>query len=130
MAVRPNTAARNGILDDGLAHFDGATLAIYTGTQPSAGGGATAETQLATGTLPTPAFAAASAGGRAPASNWSASIGTNGTAGWARLTKGSAIIDMDVGQGSGSLSLETVTLVDGDTVVVTGGSISLPSNDA
>lgn len=132
MAVRPNEAASNAVLDEGLDHFDGGTVEIRTGTQPSAGGGSASGTLLATITLPNPAFAAASSRGRGPASTWTDTVDASGTAGWARIeaASGGAIIDVAVGEGSGDLSLDDAALVEGGTVQVTGGAISLPGNDA
>lgn len=129
MAVRLDTTGRNKILDSGLDAFDGAGIKIYTGTQPATGGGSHADTELASGTLPTPAFAAASSGGRAPNSSWSLTVGANGTAGWARITApGGGIIDMAVGLGSGDLSMDDTSLVSGGTVSVTSGPITLPAS--
>ena len=130
MAFRPNEAARNLILDDGMNGFDGAAITYYSGTQPGAGGGSHSETLLATGALGTPAFAAASGGAVSPASTWSGSISETGTAAWARITQGSAIIDMDVGTSGASLNLDDVAFEDGGSVNVTGGTITLPGNDA
>lgn len=131
MPVRPNAAASNGILDDGLGHFDGAGIKIYSGTQPTTGGAATGGTELASGTAPSPAFAAASGRAAAVASNWTLSVGTTGTAGFLRITKSTAIIDIDIGQGSGSLSLDNTSLVSGGTVTISAGTgVTLPGNDA
>jgi hypothetical protein len=133
MAVRPNAAASGAILDEGLDAWDGATLEIYTGTQPGTGGAATGETLLASITLPTPAFAAADGRSRSPAANWTGSVSTSGTAGWARLTNASTeVIDLNIVESptEGDLQLDDVTLVEGGTVSVTGGNITLPGNDA
>jgi hypothetical protein len=132
MAVRPNVNGSNAVLDDGLDHFNGGSLQIRTGTQPGTGGATATGDLLATITLPTPAFGAASSRGRGPASNWSASVSASGTAGWARMeaSSGGAVVDLAVGEGSGDLSLDDVALVEGGTVTVTGGAISLPANDA
>lgn len=136
MPVRPNAAARNLILTSGLGGFDGADIEYYDGTQPGAGGGSVgAATLLASGTLPTPAFAAASAGARAVASNWEATGGvgiTAETAAWARIeTAGGAIIDLDVSDTSGALVLDTLTVNEDDIIRVNGGTgITLPGNDA
>lgn len=129
MAVRLDTTGRNKILDSGLDAYNSAGIKIYNGTQPATGGGSHADTELASGTLPASAFAAASAGARAPASTWSLTVGTTGTAGWARITaSGGGIIDMSVGQGTGDLSLDDSSLVSGGTVSVTGGTITLPAS--
>ena len=130
MAVRLNTAARNGILDSGANHFNGGTLKIFTGTQPATGGGSHSDTELASGTISSPAFAAASSGSVSPNATWTASIGANGTAGWARLeaSAGGAMIDFAVGLGSGDLSLDDTSLTSGGVVNVTGGTITLPAS--
>ena len=130
MAFRPNAAARSGIMDDGINHFNGATITIFTGTQPGEGGGSHSDTTLSSGTLPSPAFGAATAGAAGPATSWSLSISATGTAGWARITQGSAILDLDVGTTGADLNLDTLSLEDGGSVAVSGGSITLPGNDA
>lgn len=130
MPCRPNEAASNAILDSGLDFFDGATITLYTGTQPTAGGGSHSDTELASGTLPDPdAFAAASGRGRAP-NGWTVTGVAAGEAGWARVTQGSAIIDWDVGEGSGSLSLDDTTIAVSDEVEISAGTgVILPGND-
>jgi hypothetical protein len=133
MPLRPNEAARDLILDDDLDAFDGADFEFFDGTQPSAGGGAHSDNELAAGTLPTPAFAAAASGERGPASAWLAPVGVGITAqtiGWCRITQGAAIIDMDVGEGSGTLSLAETEVSEGETISVNAGAITLPGNDA
>lgn len=131
MPLRPNAAARAGIANDGFNHFAGATLTLYTGSQPSAGGGTPSGSAIASGTAPTPAFANSTTGSAALASNWTLTVSNNGTAGFMRMTKGSAIMDMDVGEGSGTLSLDETALTTGGTVTISGGTgLTLPGNDA
>jgi hypothetical protein len=136
MPTRPNEAARNAILTEGLDHFDGAVATLYEGPQPDAGGGsAGASTPIASGTLPTPAFAAASGGGRGPASNWTleGAVGvTDEEAGWLRVEQtGGATIDFEVSDTApASLVLDSTTVNEGDLVRVVGGSVFLPDNDA
>jgi hypothetical protein len=133
MPLRLNTLASNAILDSGLNALNGATIKLYDGTQPSAGGGSTTDTELASGTLPSPAFGVASNRGRGPADNWELVGGasaTGQTASWARIqTSGGAIVDLDVGTTNESLVLTTAAISEFDIVRVTGGAIFLPGND-
>ena len=130
MAFRPNAAARSGIMDDGINHFNGASITILDGSQPAEGGGSHSDATLASGTLPSPAFGAASSGGAGPATNWTLSISATGTAGWARITQGSAHLDLDLGTSGADLNVDTLSLEDGGSVSVTGGNVTLPGNDA
>lgn len=133
MSFRPNIGARNGVLDEGVSYFDGLTITIYTGSQPGSGGGSTAETVLASGTIPTPAFDAADAGAASVASNWPLSITATGTAGWARITDGAGgVVDLSCGadESGEDLELSTTSLENGGTASVTFGTITLPNNDA
>lgn len=130
MAVRPNAAARQGIVTDGFAHFNGATITIFNGTQPATGGGSHSDTTLASGTLPSPAFATGANGSRGPASAWNLTVSADGTAGWARITQSGAHIDLSVGEGSGDISLDETTLENGGSISIASGSLTLPGNDS
>lgn len=134
MAVRYNEAASNGILTSGFSIFDEGAIAYYDGTQPAEGGGSIGgSTLLASGTLPDPAFAAASDRGRGPASNWDA-VGEESvddeTIGWARITgTGGAILDLAVGTTGEDINFSSVTVSEDDIVRINDGAIILPGND-
>jgi hypothetical protein len=134
MPLRLNVLASNAVLDSGLNALNGATIKLYDGTQPGTGGATiTTETELASGTLPSPAFAPASSRGRGPADSWEltgGALATGQTATWARIsTSGGAIVDLDVGDTNESLVLTTTEISEFDIVRVTGGAIFLPGND-
>lgn len=115
------------------------TLKIYAGTQPTDANTAVgAQTLLATLTFSATAFGSSAASGTTPSRKATAtanaitgdtSADATGTAAWFRLLKSdgtTVIMDGDVGQGSGILSLATTSLVAGEDVEVTSFTISAP----
>lgn len=69
MAFKQNTASRNVVADAFADLFDGATLTIRSGAAPGPNSAASGSV-LATITLPTPAFGAASSGATALSGTW------------------------------------------------------------
>lgn len=132
---RITAAVANAMLDNGLGEVsaiaDGGKLCIYTGTQPASGGGAlSGNTLLATLTMGTPAFAAASAGilvanAITPESNAPAT----GTATWFRLYESDGttpLLDGSVGTSSCDLNLSSTSIASGATVTATSLQITMP----
>lgn len=128
--VRNAALAAVGALAD--AGSGPGTLKIYTGAQPGAAGAAPTGTLLATFVLTDPAYGAPSAGSMALDADpdISAVCAADGTAGWGRVadSDGNAIYDgaCTVSGGGGEFILNEVTLLNGQTVVLLSGSISIP----
>jgi hypothetical protein len=128
LSTTAKNAGTNAIVDllDG-----GGTINFYSGTMP-----ATPETAistqilLATLTLSTPAFAAAS-GGSAAASAITddTSADETGVVTWARILNSSsvAVMDVDVGTSGASITLNTTNVVESGTVRITGFSFGVGS---
>ena len=133
LSAATRNAAANAVVDLIDAGAGDGTIKIYDGTAP-----ATADTAVSTQNLITthnfadPAFGDAAAGvvtagtvddGTAP--------GTGGpwTAAWARIadSNGDEVMDVDVGTSGTTLILNTVTITDGATISVTGGTFTMPS---
>jgi len=131
MAERLNDAARNRQADSIGDDFNNATLKIYTGTQPAAGGAATG-TLLVTITLPADAMGASSAGVAAKAGTWSGVAGNTGTAGWFRIesSAGSRWYDGAVTAtgGGGEIELTSTSITSGQTVTVTSFTVTQPAS--
>lgn len=130
MAERLNDAARNRQADSIGDDFNNATLKIYTGSQPAAGGAATG-TLLVTITLPADAMAAASAGVASKSGTWSGVAGATGTAGWFRIesSAGSRWYDGAVTGtgGGGEIELTSTSITSGQTVTITSFSVTQPA---
>jgi hypothetical protein len=131
MAERLNDAARNRQADSIGDDFNNATLKIYTGTQPAAGGVATG-TLLVTITLPADAMGASSSGVASKAGTWSAVAGNTGTAGWFRIesSAGSRWYDGEVTAtgGGGEIELTSTSIVSGQTVTITSFTVTQPAS--
>lgn len=131
MAERLNDAARNRQADSIGDDFNNATLKIYTGTQPAAGGAATG-TLLVTITLPADAMAAASGGVASKSGTWSATASDTGTAGWFRIesSAGSRWYDGAVTAtgGGGEIELTSTSITSGQTVTITSFSVTQPAS--
>ena len=134
MTLTLSTSLANSFVDLVVDSLDGGspgTVKIYSGSRPAtpddALGGATL---LATLTLGNPAFG--SSASRAATVNAVASVtaANTGTAAWFRAatSAGTAKFDGSVTAtgGGGDLTLNTVSLVSGGTVNVTGGTIASP----
>ena len=127
MAVQMNTTTRNARLDT-IESTNGTSCAleIRSGAQPADCAAAGTGTILVTINLPTDWMAAASAGTKAKAGTWQdASADATGTAGHFRVYNSQATKDGttcfaqgSVGQGSGDLSLDNVSIVAGQQVTI------------
>lgn len=130
MAERLNDAARNRIADSVGDDFNNATLKIYTGTQPAAGGAATG-TLLVTITLPADAMGAAASGVASKSGTWTGTPGNTGTAEWFRIesSAGSRWYDGAVTAtgGGGDLELASTTINSGVPVTISSFTITQPA---
>jgi len=142
MAIGLSTAAANTLLDSGIgAAFDGANdiLEIRSGTRPVAGATLAADeaptgTVLASFTLVTDSFAAASAGTIVGATPWTeASAPAAGTASWFRLKQSTDTgvystteirIDGNVAAAGSDLNLSTIAIAIADQVTITQFDLS------
>lgn len=128
------TAIRNAMTDaivDSLDAGSGAgTIAIRSGSRPTAPSDSATGTLLATVTCSDPAFGAASAGAASLSDPASVLAVATGTATWFRAfdSTGAACFDGSVTAtgGGGDLTLGTVAITSGLAVDVTGGTISVP----
>ena len=130
MAVQLSVAERNARLNT-IPTTAGASaiLRIYTGTQPATCATATSGTQLVTMTLPATYFAAAASGAMAFTGTWTGTAAATGTAGYFRIwdnavanchAQGSVTV---TGSG-GDLTTASTTITSGDTVNVTGFTLT------
>lgn len=143
MALRFSTGLRNHLLNSignsasGVS-FDGGTLSIYTGSQPSTADAAPIGTLLVEVTLPADAFAVASNGIMAKSGTWQATAVAAGTAGWFRLARagdsgGSSSTDIRIDGavtavgGGGELQVDNPSLAAGQQFTVGTFSISFPA---
>jgi hypothetical protein len=129
MAVQLSVAARNARLD--AIETEGGTSAILkirTGAQPADCAAADSGTVLATLNLPSDYLAAASGGSKAKSGTWQdASADATGTAAHFRLYKSDGVtcfLQGSVGQGSGDLSLDNTSIVAGQTITITGFTLT------
>lgn len=107
-------------------------LAIYTGTQPSTGGGAlSGNTLLVQFSLPSGVFPSASGGVLTAGSIPTAVAGNTGTATWFRLYQSdgtTTIVDGTVGTSGADLNLASTTITTGDTIAITSFTITMPQS--
>lgn len=140
MAVRLATATRNALADAVATRADSgagaATVKVYTGAQPaSANDTIGASTLLATFTLNDPSFNAAASGAisliTSPAISTTGAA--TGTAGWFRMESSTpaTVIDGSVTAtgGGGDMTLDNTSITSGQTVNLTGGTVTMPSGE-
>ena len=139
MVARISTVARNAGADGIVDLIDvGGTgeTRIYTGTQPANPQTAlSGNTLLATLPFSATAFGAASAGvATANAITSDTSVDATGTATFARSLDGGGVdptdvvIDMDIGQGSGTLDFDNVSFVIGGTAAISSMTVTVPES--
>lgn len=135
MAVRISEAVRNAELDAITTAVDAGSgaglLRIYTGSQPATAATAASGTLLVEIALNDPSFGAASGGvitldddpqpGGAAVSD--------GTAGWARVLDSdeTTVFDGSVGTSGADFTINTAAITTGQTVKVTGGTLTRPA---
>lgn len=137
--LKVSTGLANGMLgNEGIdASFDGGVLEIRSGSQPSSPDDAPTGTLLASITIPTPSFNAASGGNRTKNGTWTTTASTGGTAAWFRLRTsgdggGSSTIDkrMDgnIGTVDEDLVLNSAAIGATDTVTVDTATLSFTTS--
>jgi hypothetical protein len=146
MTFKLSTTARNAAVDGVVDLIDAGAvvglMGIFTGTQPANPQTAFTGTLLSTIYFSDPAFSAAGAtnpgqaeagaGAGGPAITSDTAIEATGTAGWARVYNGDAIdpddavFDVDIGQGSGTLSFDSTTFQEFGTCTITSMIITIP----
>lgn len=128
-----STAGKNAAMDAVTALIDagsaGGKIKIYDGTKPAGPNTAiSTQTLLATLTLSTTGFGAAS-GGVATANTITAGTAVaTGTASWARITDSddNAVIDVTVGTSGCDINLTSVALSSGISVGITSATLTHP----
>jgi len=127
MAHTQNNALRSVMADAYADVWDGGTLTIRTGAAPGSNETATG-TVLATITLPTPAFGAASNGVVAKAGTWQdASADADGTAAHYRMVSGSYVAEgtvTETGSG-GDLEVDNAVFATGQSFTITSFSTTV-----
>lgn len=135
MATRISDEVRTFAVDAIVDALDlgpgAATIKVYTGAQPADADDAASGSLLVTITMSDPAFGAGAAG-VATADNTpalSAVASGAGVAGWFRAADSTDAnrIDGSVGEGSGELSLDNTDIAIGQTVTVTGWTVTVPA---
>lgn len=129
MAIQLSVAARNARLNAIETEVGtSAVLKIRTGAAPADVATADSGTVLATLSLPSDWLADAASGSKAKAGTWQdTSADASGTAAHFRIYKSdgtTAVLQGTVGQGSGDLSLDNVTIVAGQTVTISGFTLT------
>lgn len=130
MALRKNTGTVNEQIDLLGSLFDGGTLEIYTGSQPSDPDDSPSGSLLATISIPNPAFGSPSDGVITKSGSWSATATDTGVAGWARFISSDTNKTMDVvvtdTPGGNDLLINTLSITVGNTVTVVSLTIAEP----
>ena len=120
--------ALNAALDTPLSS---GTIEIYDGSQPATPDVAvTSQNLLATMTIGSTAFGAASGGTKTANAITSGVAGATGTASWFRCYKtgGSvAVLDGSVGTSGCDMTIATTAIVSGATVACTAWTVSMPA---
>ena len=131
MALTISNGAGNAMVDAIVDRVDGGspgTIKVYTGSKPASPDDAATGTLLATFTLANPAFGAASTKSATLNTVAAVTAAATGTAGWFRAANsgGTAQFDGTVGTAAADLNLNTVSIVSGDDVEITSGTVSIP----
>jgi hypothetical protein len=134
LSTAANLARRNAALAAVIAAIDGGsgagTIQIRTGASPGANSAATG-TLLVTVTLIDPSFGSVSAGSATLADPAAVLAVASGTAGHCRVLDSSANVIMDgtvtATGGGGDLTLASTAISSGQSVDVTGGTLTQPA---
>jgi hypothetical protein len=135
LSTAANLARRNAALTAVIAAIDGGsgagTIQIRTGASPGANNAATG-TLLATVTLIDPSFGSVSAGSATLADPAAVTAVASGTAAHCRVLDSSDNVIMDgtvtATGGGGDLTLASVAITSGQSVDVTGGTLTQPAS--
>ena len=134
MAWELSTNARNAAVGAVVGLIDAGSgpgvMEIRTGTKPGVGAAATG-TLLATVTFGDPAYAAPSSGAASVNDPAGVTAVGTGTAGWCRVkdSTGATVKDgvVTATGGGGDVTLASTSISTGQTVDITGGSITMPA---
>jgi hypothetical protein len=128
MTIRFSTGTQNFMANALAGDLTGATLSIYTGTQPANANTAASGTKLVDITIN--AFLGAATGSAAldtSTPNTGTAIAT-GTAGWGRITATSGIIDGTVGTTGTDFTINSTAITNGAVVTLTAMTVVQPAN--
>jgi len=136
LATTARNAACDAIVDLIDAGVGAGILRIYDGSQPANPQTAVSgQTLLATLTFSDPAFGAAATGvATASAITSDTNVDATSTASWARVLDSDgvdptdAVFDMDIGQGSGTLSFDNTSFVAGGTAAISSMTVTVPAS--
>lgn len=131
MTVKLADDTRNAMVTARANLAASGTITIYSGSQPASADTAASGTALATFTLDSTPFTAASGGSADLADTpLETTASADGTAGWYRIAGSTSdpVEDGECGESSGQLVLSTVTIVSGVQVSIQSGSISQPAS--
>ena len=132
MPWRLSTTTRNATGDGLVDQLDSggtATIQIRTGVQPTTANDTATGSLLATLTCGSTAFAAFASGAASAEAISSGTALLTGAAGHARWLNGDGTThsDMDIGEGSGTISFDDVDFLDGGTVSMTSVALTMPA---
>lgn len=130
MAEKLSTALANQLADNLFDSFNGGTLEIRTGSQPSTGDTSATGSLLVSVALPNPAFTAASNGSKSKTGTWSGTGIAAGNAGWCRFKSSDNSLNLDgtvtgIG-GGGELELDNVNIAVSQIVTINSGDAAQP----
>lgn len=134
MAWGLSTAARNAACDAVVDLIDGGagagTMEIRSGTRPATPATTATGTLLATVTFADPAFGSAATGVATVSDPAAVTAAATGTATWCRIkdSNAAAVLDGDVTAtgGGGDVTLASTSISSGQSVDITGGTITMP----
>lgn len=135
MALSFADVVRNAMVDAMVDLLDigtpAGTFAIRSGTRPTLPTDTATGTLLATVTLIKPAFGTSATGTAALTDPASVNAAASGTASWFRAFDGNGAARFDgtvtATGGGGELTLSTTTIVSGQPVDITGGTVTMPA---
>lgn len=128
MTIRFNTAQRNSIVTALTGELAGATLSIYTGTQPADPNAAATGTKLVDVYIN--GFVAPTTGS-ATLDTASPNVGdavASGTAGWGRIVHLNGSIDGTVGTSGTDFTINSTAITSGATVTLTAMTVTQPAS--
>lgn len=128
MTIRFNTAQRNSIVTTLTGELAGATLSIYTGTQPADPNSAPSGTKLVDVYIN--GFVAPTTGS-ATLDTASPNVGdavATGTAGWGRIVHTNGSIDGTVGTSGTDFTINSTAITSGATVTLTAMTVTQPAS--
>jgi hypothetical protein len=130
MALTLRDTAANAMIDALTDLVDGGTVEIRSGSRPANPSDAATGTLLATLTLPTPSFGSAASRAATVGAVAATTGAATGTAGYCRVKSsgGTAYVDGTVTAtgGGGDLELDSISVVSGESVDITGGTWQIP----